>query len=214
MLLKNALSGIAVALLAVAQPALAQQPPKAIGTPSSAKPKVSSLIVLNAAGARLNGNTLVLERPQEVAILFSDRPVRSAGHMPTVKMVELWKTGSFAKDPPNATVSVFTKAGTTVSDVVLVLKQPRLDGGNLAFDVSVLEGSLTNADGPATVFIDTLWWSFGSDGFTYLGANEGQPPPDPPRYSGPSNELYTPPEIRANPYPRAACGAPPLLPCY
>jgi hypothetical protein len=74
--------------------------------------------------------------------------------MVTPDMADIWCTGSFAKDPPNATVSVFHKDGGNVSDLVVTLKTARLEGEKLTFDVDVLEGSLGAADGPASVFID------------------------------------------------------------
>ena len=76
--------------------------------------------------------------------------------MVTPDMVKIWQTGSFAKDPPNATVSVFAKDGSKVTDAVVVLNAARLEGERLTFDVAVLEGSLGKADGPASVFIDTI----------------------------------------------------------
>jgi hypothetical protein len=44
--------------------------------------------------------------------------------------------------------------GSKVEDAVVVLKAPKLEGGNLTFDVSVLEGSLSGSSGPAALFID------------------------------------------------------------
>ena len=44
----------------------------------------------------------------------------------------------------------------------MVLKSPKLDGDQLAFDVEVLEGNLAGADGAASVFIDRF-------GFAYRG---------------------------------------------
>ena len=75
-------------------------------------------------------------RVAQRAILFTSRPARGVGHMLTPDMVDIWTTGSFAKDPPNATVSVFQKDGSGVSDVVVVLKSPKLDGDKLTFDVA------------------------------------------------------------------------------
>ena len=92
------------------------------------------------------------------AIVFADRPVRAAGHALTQHVLEEWATGndSFASDPPNATVSVFGKNGDGVRDAVVELKNPRMTGDELTFDVRVLEGSLTGGDGPAAVFIDII----------------------------------------------------------
>jgi hypothetical protein len=145
--------------------------PKAADTAKA--PKVSSLLVVNARGAKLEGNTLTLDGVAPNSIIFSDRPVRKAGHVMTSKLMDAWATGgTFAKDPPNASVSVFSKDGSSVQDVVVVLKSPKMDGDRLTFNVKVLEGSLAKADGPASVFIDTIWFSVGSDGFNYIGQNQ------------------------------------------
>jgi hypothetical protein len=128
-------------------------------TIGAAKPEVvPSLFVLNARGANLQGGKLVLTGVSPNAIVFADRPVRSAGHDLTSRIVEDWGSGSdnFAKDPPNATVSAFQKDGSGVRDVVVVLKNPKLEGENLAFDVDVLEGDIKGADGAAAVFIDII----------------------------------------------------------
>jgi hypothetical protein len=119
---------------------------------------VPSLIVFNAQGAALQGNKLVLSGIATNAIIFADRPVRAAGHDLTAHVVEDWAKGSdnFAKDPPNATVSAFSKDGSHVKDAVVVLKSPKLDGIKLTFDVEVLEGDLKGADGAAAVFIDII----------------------------------------------------------
>jgi hypothetical protein len=208
---------------------------KTIGVPQARKHS-EALIVLNARGAKLAGATLGLEGVAPSAILFASRPVRAAGHMLTSEMVELWTTGSFAKDPPNATVSAFAKDGSKVTDAVVTLRNPKLAGERLSFEVAVLEGSLGDADGPASVFIDTIWFGVGSSGFTYLGQSQttgGTTPAfgskdDTSTMSGWSNPAPNgrptsprnygidrgvggppPPDYRA-----PACGAPPLLPCY
>jgi hypothetical protein len=128
---------------------------KKIGTPSSQGP-IPSLAVLNSSGATLEGNKLTLTGVLPNTIVFADRPYRSAGHVLTSLFIEEWGEGkdSFAKDPPNATISVLGADGTTVDDAVVVLKSPKLDGGNLTFDVSVLEGDLAGAKGSAALFID------------------------------------------------------------
>jgi hypothetical protein len=64
--------------------------------------------------------------------VFADRPVRAAGHDTTAHIIEDRSKGSdsFAKDPPNATVSVFTKDGSGVKDAVVVLKSPDLEASD------------------------------------------------------------------------------------
>jgi hypothetical protein len=215
---------------------------KTIGTPSARKAS-AALIVINARGAKLADQKLTLEGVSPSAILFATRPARSVGHMATPEMAALWTTGSFAKNPPNATVSVFQKDGSSVSDIVAVLTAPKLDGDKLTFDVAVLEGKLTNADGPASIFIDTLWWGVGSNGFTYYGQSQTTggitpnigDPHGTSTFTGWSNPSPTEPYVRpgtsggasvgAPPppdidpryqqrYNQPTCGKPPLLPCY
>jgi hypothetical protein len=142
-------------------PAIAAPAPgmaKTIGQPRQAV-VVPSMIVLNARGAKLEGQKLTLQGISPNAIVFADRPVRSAGHALTAHLLEEWSShspDSFAKTPPNATVSVFNKAKAGVTDAVVVLKSPKLDGDRLTFDVDVLEGDLAGADGAASVFMDII----------------------------------------------------------
>jgi hypothetical protein len=141
-----------------AQTADASQTPKTIGRPQQPQ-IVPSMIVLNARGARLEGRKLTLDGISPNAIIFADRPIRSAGHALTAHLLEEWSDSapdSFAKTAPNATVSVFNKAKAGVSDVVVVLKSPKLEGERLVFDVDLLEGDLSGADGAASVFIDIV----------------------------------------------------------
>ncbi|MFI4998505.1 MAG: hypothetical protein ACHQK9_01395 [Reyranellales bacterium] len=145
-------------LLVMSSVAAAQSQPKTIGTPQQPR-LVPSMIVLNARGAKLVGQKLTLEGVLPNAIVFADRPVRAAGHALTAHLLEEWSADavdSFAKSPPNATVSVLSKSNDGLADAVLVLKSPKLEGDKLTFDVTVLEGDLHNADGPATVFIDIV----------------------------------------------------------
>jgi hypothetical protein len=117
------------------------------------------MIVLNARGAKLEGQKLTLEGISPNAIIFADRPARSAGQALTAHLLEEWSSNSpdsFAKTPPNATVSAFNKAKAGVTDAVVVLKSPKLEGDRLTFDVDVLEGDLAGADGAASVFMDIV----------------------------------------------------------
>ncbi len=188
----------------------AAPPMKAIGKPSAsaAKPElVSSLIVMNSRGATLQGDKLTLIGVTPNSIVFSDRPARLAGHELTADLIKEWGDGtpgneSFAKEPPNATVSAFSKDGATVRDAVVVLKSPKLEGDNLTFTVQVLEGDLKNADGPASVFIDIfgVWRRAAYRGAVYAGAASA--------YGAYGYSPY------AYPYARPACGYYPYPPCY
>ncbi|AYG61930.1 hypothetical protein [Rhizobium jaguaris] len=128
---------------------------KTIGTVTPTGP-VPSLAVINATGATLENNKLTLTGVSPNSILFADRPVRAAGHVATEQFIMQWDEGknNFAKDPPNATVSVLGGDGSEVSDAVVTLKSPKIEGNNLTFEVSILEDSLNGSSGPAAVFID------------------------------------------------------------
>ena len=171
-------AGLALATTAtVAQEAKKPHIPlqKTIGQPTPTGP-VPSLAVINSAGAKLDGNKLVLTGVSPNSIVFADRPVRAAGHVTTEQFIMQWDEGkdNFAIDPPNATVSVLGGDGSDVSDAVVTLKSPKLEGTTLTFDVAVLEGSLSGADGPAAVFIDAFAFR-GPDGggFAHVGGYGG-----------------------------------------
>jgi len=155
-----AVLAIAALPMVASLPAIAQTAnqgaPKVIGQPQQPR-VVPSMIVLNAKGAKLGGGKLVLEGVSPNAIIFADRPVRSAGHALTAHLLEEWSgNDSFAKTPPNATVSVLMKAKAAVVDAVVVLKSPKLEGDKLTFDVDVLEGDLAGGDGAVSVFMDII----------------------------------------------------------
>ena len=144
-------------------------------TIGQARPEiVPSLIVMNARGASLQGGKLTLTGVAPNSIVFADRPVRAAGHSLTTDLLQEWSPSndsdeSFTKDPPNATVSVFSADGSKVRDAVVVLKTAKLEGDRLTFDVDVLEGDLSGGDGPAALFIDR----FGFGGFHAGGFHAG-----------------------------------------
>ncbi len=129
-------------------------------TIGQARPEiVPSLIVMNADGASLDGTTLTLSGIAGNSIVFADRPVRAAGHAPTAVLLDEWNPDypdSFNADPPNATISVFGETENEVYDAVVVLKNPRMQGADLLFDVDVLEGALDGATGPAAIFINII----------------------------------------------------------
>ena len=153
---------------ALAQDAIHAPAQKSIGAHAE-QGMVPSLAVINSAGATLQGGTLTMTGVTPNSIVFADRPVRAAGHVLTKHFLKEWDEGSdsFAKDPPNATISVLSADGEAVEDAVVVLKSPKLEGDKLTFQVSVLEGGLSKATGPASLFID--WFRAGYGGATHVG---------------------------------------------
>jgi hypothetical protein len=165
-MLSNASVGLCAALLALLASPIAASAEDAISAPGAkmigqtSKPQnsdmIPSLAVINSRGATLQGNVLTMTGVGSNSIVFADRPFRAAGHVLTKHFLKEWDEGSdsFAKDPPNATISVLSGEGDAVEDAVVVLKSPKLEGDTLTFQVSVLEGGLSKANGPASLFID------------------------------------------------------------
>jgi hypothetical protein len=165
----GALVLVAAPLAASAQDAIAAPGQKTIGQ-SAKNEMIPSLAVLNSRGASLQGNILTMTEVSPNSIVFADRPFRAAGHVLTKHFLKEWDEGSdsFAKDPPNATISVLSAEGDSVEDAVVVLKSPKLEGDKLTFEVTVLEGSLSKATGPASLFID--WFAArGYGGRAFVG---------------------------------------------
>ena len=214
-------AGLALAQSTTPSPSATAAPPPHVPlqkTIGQAKPQiVPSLIVMNSRGATLQGEKLTLTGVAPNSIIFADRPVRSAGHALTAHLIEEWNKGkdSFAKDPPNATVSVFTKDGSGVRDAVVVLKNPKLEGDRLAFDVQVLEGDLTGGDGAASVFIDIIGLPFTPLSFASVARRTAYRSA---MYAGAAAAMTDP--YLASPYgtdpsvPSGPCGYPPYPPCY
>ena len=194
---------------------------------------VPSLAVLNSGGATLTGGKLTMTGVAANTIVFADRPVRAAGHTLTSEFIKQWDEGkdSFAKDPPNATISVLASDGQSIEDAVVELKSPKLDGGNLTFDVAVLEGSLSKADGPASLFIDWFAAHGPHGGYAYGGAGWHAPVwhggwyAHPAYYGGAgvvagaaigaaAASAYHPYYPPYYPPPPPACGYYPYPPCY
>jgi hypothetical protein len=131
--------------------AVAQAPKEGAGNPQY-------LFVQNGKGMTFDKakSRLTLKGVSPVTVFFSDRPERITGNMPTVSFLPLWKDGkdSFEKDPPNATLSIFT-AGK-VTDAVVVLRNPVLKGEDLSYEVKILQGELPPKGGPVALFIDII----------------------------------------------------------
>jgi hypothetical protein len=196
---------------------------KAIGQAGGSP--VPSLAVLNSRGATLEGGKLTLVGVAPNTIVFSDRPARIAGHVNTADFISQWDEGrdSFAKDPPNATISVLGADGTTVDDAVVVLKSPKIEGENLTFDVSVLEGSLVGAKGSAALFIDWFaahgggwhgggWHGGGWHGGWYHGGYGWHVPGA--FYAGAAVGAVAGAAAASHPYYPPPCGYYPYPPCY
>lgn len=115
-----------------------------------------SMFVQTARSMSSDGTTLRLNEITPSTLYFSDRPKRVVGHMSTVDFVELWGEGdnSFEEDPPNAVLAFLEPGDQAPEDAVVVIKQPRLENGDLSYSIETLEGTVPPQTGPVTLFID------------------------------------------------------------
>lgn len=126
------------------------------GADSTEPEMLELLFVQSARAASLDNGVLTLSDVHEATLFFTDRPERITGHEPTEDFVYNWDKGddSFADDPPNATLSILL--GPEPQEIVVALKNPRLAGSDLSYDVEVLDGSESASGGASSLFIDTL----------------------------------------------------------
>jgi hypothetical protein len=122
----------------------------------SAEQEMLVMYAHNAHSMAFSDGKLQLHGVSPTIIFFSDRPVREVGHMTIQDFVDHWNEGkdSFAADPPNAVLSIFDN--DNITDVVIVLSNPRLDGLNMAYSVRVLDGELPAFGGSSSLFIDPI----------------------------------------------------------
>lgn len=116
------------------------------------------LFVQTAAGMTYDAaaKRLTLTGVSPVTLFFADRPERIAGHMHTARFVPFWSEGkdSFLSDPPNADLSILE--GDALRQVVVVLRDPTLDGEDLSYVVETIEGEMPASGGAVSVFIDVI----------------------------------------------------------
>jgi hypothetical protein len=191
-----------------------------------AKPeKVDLLFVQNSSTTAVDvkKHTMTLRGISPTTLFFSDRPVRIAGHYTTEEFLRLWDEGkdSFLVDPPNATLSVFEEGKADLVDLVVKLRNPRLQGNDLIYDITVMEGQPPKVGGPGSLFIDLFVLRplmarraviYGAAVTSSAAAASMETGP-PPQYGGPPP--YTggpPPPDTGGPPPLGAGGPPPAAP--
>jgi hypothetical protein len=118
--------------------------------------EIEALFVQSAAGMAYEDGRLSLYGVAPTTLLFSDRPQRVTGHVPTEEFLDSWGEGddSFADDPPNAVLSTFSD--DEVNDVAVVLQDPALDGDRFSYQVEILDGEMPASGGASSLFIDMI----------------------------------------------------------
>ncbi len=117
------------------------------------------LLVLSARSGVFDGSRLTLN-DVPLAVYFSDRPRRIAGHVSVAQLIELWDEGpnSLAEDPPNAVLSILgeTERQSRIENAVIELRRPCRSESSIVFDVRVLNGTVPAKFGAASLFVDEI----------------------------------------------------------
>ncbi|KPK07910.1 MAG: hypothetical protein AMJ56_12610 [Anaerolineae bacterium SG8_19] len=118
--------------------------------------EIEALFVQTAHDVSYDDGKLTLHTVAPTTLFFSDRPDRVTGHITSQEFVDSWDKGddSFASNPPNAVLSIFHD--DSVSDIVVELMSPALDGHQLTYDVLILDGEMPANGGSSALFIDTI----------------------------------------------------------
>lgn len=122
--------------------------------------KVQLMFVQTSDNLKADGKTLRLVNVGKQTLYFSDRPARVAGHLTMHAYMDEWTDragpNNFAKDPPNATLSVYE--GGKKENVLTVIKisDPVVEGNDLVYRYKLIEGSMPKAGGATALFIDWI----------------------------------------------------------
>jgi hypothetical protein len=118
---------------------------------------IEAMFVQIAPEASVADGVLTLHDVGDATLYFSDRPKRVVGHVKSSQFVDMWTEGdnSFEQDPPNAVLAFLEPGDDMPDDVVVVIKEPRVEGTSLKHDIDVLDGEPpAHAKGGVTLFID------------------------------------------------------------
>lgn len=126
-------------------------------SPSTSE-KIDVLFVQTSKGMTFDKTSgkLTLADISPITLFFSDRPERIAGNMQTAVFSPFWAKGknSFLSDPPNADLSILD--GDVLRQVVVVLRDPALEGDNFTYNVKILKGDMPDKAADVSLFIDVV----------------------------------------------------------
>jgi len=126
----------------------------------AAAEKVQLMFVQSAESLKADDKTLRLVNVSPQAIYFSDRPKRVAGHLTMPAYLEEWTAAAgpnnFAKNPPNATLSVYEAGQSTNALAVVTISQPVVEGKDIVYRYKLIEGKVPTTGGATSLFIDWI----------------------------------------------------------
>ena len=122
--------------------------------------KVQLMFVQTSESLKADDKTLRLVNVAQQTLYFSDRPARVAGHLTMPGYLDEWKAGAgpdnFAKDPPNATLSVYQPGKHENTLTVVKITNPVIDGRDLVYSYKLIEGTMPKTGGATALFIDWI----------------------------------------------------------
>ena len=148
----------ASALIALALPAAWAEERKGHEGHETQTPEL--MFVQTAGDLKADGKTLRLVNVDKQTVYFADRPVRLAGHVPMSAYLEEWTAAAgpnnFAKNPPNATLSVYEDGKAENTLAVVEISEPVLEGNDLVYRYRLIEGDMPKSGGATALFIDWI----------------------------------------------------------
>jgi hypothetical protein len=168
-------ASLAVAIATLAATGLLVGP---LGRARAEQPKLMLMFVQTADDVRVDpaSHILRLINVGQQTLYFADRPERVAGHVKMADFLTEWtsKAGAdnFGNDPPNATISVFEPGKAKDTLAVVKISNPKVEGTDLLYSYTLIEGSLPATGGATALFIDWIGPG-GGVGFGFHGVGVG-----------------------------------------
>jgi hypothetical protein len=125
-----------------------------------AKPMLMFVQIAEDLKADTAAQTIRLVKVGQQTLYFADRPERIAGHIKMADYLTEWtaKAGkdNFAKDPPNATISVYEPGQANNKVAVITISNPKVDGADLVYNYKLIDGTVPAQGGATSLFIDWI----------------------------------------------------------
>ena len=135
---------------------------KSDASTTSSASKAEYMFVQSAEDVRIDPakQTIRLVKVNPQVVYFTDRPVRLAGHTTMSDYLKEWTPqagkDSFQADPPNATLSTYEPGQADNTLAVVKITDPVVEGADLIYSYSLIEGKLPTKGGETALFIDWI----------------------------------------------------------
>jgi hypothetical protein len=127
---------------------------------SAQEKKVQLMFVQTSESLKADDKTLRLVNFGQQTLYFSDRPARVAGHLTMPAYLDEWTAragpDNFAKDPPNATLSVYQPGAQQNTLTVVKISNPVVVGRDLVYSYKLIEGTMPKSGGVTALFVDWI----------------------------------------------------------